>query len=292
MSTGAEGTSSGQSQRVPRGVISPAAEERRAQRGRSSVHRSRFLRVWITLLAIALVAVGILILLWLTTTPKPNELTYEVAKTCLQVIGLTVIGGILTAATASAQQTRQDDAEALERQREEFKVRTSLLDRSTRCAQEMFITCQHVKRVKKAPGVDDPKGLAVPQARELLDRTYLEFSTESVAIETELGARFGELRVERGGSGEAFLRWHQIRDLLTVYYFALCEGFPGRVLERNSKDYKCKMHSGVDFEPLVADPDRPSPAEVKRVIDELREAFWKAMPKFAEAVLRDEIRDL
>jgi hypothetical protein len=264
------------------------AEQSGAQGRRSSAHRSRFLWVWVTLLAVSLVAVGILVSLWLIAAPRPNELTYEMAKTCLQVIGLTVIGGILTAATASAQQARQDDAEVLERQREEFKVRTALLDRSTRCAQEMFITCQHVKRVKK----DDPEGVAATKARELLGRTYLEFSTEALAIETELGARFGELRVKSKGRGEAFLRWHQIRDLLTVYYFALGERFPGKVLERNSKGHECEMHSGVNFNLLVANPDHPSADEVDRVIAELRKPFWKTMPKFAEAVLRDEIRDL
>lgn len=265
-------------------------------------NQSRFFWVWFTLLAIAVLAISILVALWLAQ-PKPNELTYELAKTCMQVLGLTVIGGVLTAATSSVQQARQEDAQALERrrqedakvlerQREDFKVRTSLLDRSSRCAQEMFATCQHVRRVKTDAVVDDPEGQAVTKARELLDRAYLEFSTESLAIETELGARFGELWVKGDGKGEAFLRWHQVRDLLTLFYFALTDRFRGKVLVRNSDGYESKMHSGFKFTPMVADPDRPSAQEVASVIQEVRTAFWESMPKLAEAVLRDEIRDL
>lgn len=255
-------------------------------------HPSRFYWVWFTLLAIAVLAIGILMAIWLIAQPEPNELSYELAKTCMQVIGLTVIGGVLTAATSSVQQARQKDAEALERQREDFKVRTSLLDRSSRCTQEMFATCQHVRRVKTDAVVDDPNGQAVTKARELLDRAYLEFSTESLAIETELGARFGELWVKGDGKGEAFLRWHQVRDLLTLYYFALTDRFRGNVLVRNSDGYESKMHSGVKFTAMVANPDRPSAQEVARVIQNIRTAFWESMPKLAEAVLRDEIRDL
>lgn len=271
--------------------MSTGAQETSMGRLQGIAHHPRIIWLWITLLATALVAAGIFTYVWLIVKPGQNELPYEVAKTCLQVIGVTVIGCFLTAATSFVQQGRQDAAKALERQREDFKVRTSLLDRSTRCAQDMFVTCQHVRRVKKDT-VADPEGPAATKARELLDRTYLEFSTEAQAIETELGARFGELRVKRKGPGQAFLRWHQLKDLLTVYYFALGGRFRGKVLERNSDGYKCEMHAGIDFNPLVADPDVPSPVEVERVIDELREAFWKSMPKFAEAVLRDEIRDL
>lgn len=266
------------------------------------VHSSHFYWVWVILLAIAVLAIGVLAAVWLIAQPKRDELTYELAKTCMQVIGITVIGGVLTAATSSVQQARQEDAaalerqrqedaQALERQREDFKVRTSLLDRSSRCAQEMFATCQHVRRVRTDAGVDDPEGQAV-KARELLDHAYLHFSTESLAIETELGARFGEVWVEGDGKGEAFLRWHQIRDLLTLYYFALTDRFRGKVLARNSDGYESRMHSGVNFEPMAADPDHPSPREVKAIVQQIRTVFWESMPKLAEAVLRDEIRDL
>lgn len=287
-------------------------EESVEQPGR--IQPSRFSWVWFTLLVVAVLAVGVLMALWLIAQPKPNELTYELAKTCMQIIGITVIGGVLTAATSSVQQARQEDAaalerqrqedaqalerqrqedaKALERQREDFKVRTSLLDRSSRCAQEMFATCQHVRRVKTDAVEDDPEGAAVTKARELLDRAYLEFSTESLAIETELGARYGELWVKGDGKGEAFLRWHQVRDLLTLYYFALTERFRGKVLLRNSDGYESKMHSGVNFAPMVADPDRPGEQEVARVIQKIRTVFWESMPKLAEAVLRDTIRDL
>ncbi|MFF0943323.1 hypothetical protein ACFYE2_03735 [Kocuria sp. CPCC 205300] len=272
-----------------------------------------FKRVWITLAAILLVALVSFLLLRLLAEPQPDDLAYEAAKISLQVIGVTLISGAVTAAISSAQQARQEelaaeadrsrrDAEALERQRENFEVRASLLDRAVRCAQAMFITCQHVRRVKA-----DAVGRAAPckaaeDGRDLLDRAYLQFSTEAAAIQTELGARFQEKRNEGDAAGEAFLRWHQMEDLLTVYYYDLCGRFRGEVLARNSKGHdgegkKCEddsgwLHSGIDFTPVVSDPDRPKTDELKEVRRLLRKEFWETMPKFAAAVLKDEIRDL
>jgi hypothetical protein len=264
---------------------------------RTTPLRSRpFAQVWKTLAAIGAGALIAFLVLWLGVNPAPTDLAYELAKTCLQIVGITVIGGVITAATSSAQQTRQEDAEALERQREIFGIRASLLDRATRCAERMFITCQHVRRLKADATPRDAKAPSAAEAQELLDREYLEFSTESKAIETELGARFQERWSEGDGlNGEAFLRWHQMRDLLTVYYFDLCERFRKDILDQNSAGQDGKMHSGIDFfhpTKVVNNPNKPTPLELEEVRGLLRAEYKATVPKFAKAVLREEIRDL
>jgi hypothetical protein len=60
---------------------------------------------------------------------------------------------------------------------------------------------------------------ALAEARMLLDETYRDFSAEAEALQMELGDRYGIRTTEAkdGVTGEVYLRWHQISDLLTVY---------------------------------------------------------------------------
>jgi hypothetical protein len=120
-------------------------------------------QVWIVILIVAAVAFGVLAAVWIVVNPIKDTLWYEVAKTSLQVLGVAVIGGIVTFATARFQQDRQSAERAreadrqradkaleavrqraereLEKQREAFDRRAALLDPTSRCAQKMFVTC-------------------------------------------------------------------------------------------------------------------------------------------------------
>jgi hypothetical protein len=163
---------------------------------------------WITLGGVLAIALGLFIGVWVAGNPSKDTLWYEVAKTSLQVIAVTVIGGIVTIATSKLQHNRQLAAQELEaarqkadkeleaerhkaaqeledvrqkadkeleRQREEFDMRTALLSRTSRCAQKMFVTCQHARRVQSDSSSQDGQDMTT-DTRLLLDDVYREFS--------------------------------------------------------------------------------------------------------------------
>jgi membrane protein implicated in regulation of membrane protease activity len=244
--------------------------------------------VWIVLSSVAVGTLGILAGVWVLANPLKDTLWYEVAKTCLQVISVAVIGGIVTIATYKLQHDRQRADQELERRREEFDRRATLLNRASRCAQKMFVTCQHVRRVQ-ADHQDDQ--IIVKEAQTLLDQAYLDFSAEAEALEMELGAWYGirkTIQVE-DVSGEAYLRWHQVRDLLTVYYFDLCGNFRRDVLKTNSRSDR-ELHSGLEFQSMVTDPLRPTEDELRKIRNQIRPIFNETLPVLANAILRDELR--
>jgi hypothetical protein len=260
-------------------------------------------RVWIILGSVCAVAITVLILVWLLKHPMKDTLWYEVAKTALQVLGVAVVGGIITVATSTYQHERQAadkdletrrraDADEAENVRQEFNLRTALLDRSSKCAQKMFVTCQDVRR-KQADyfGKKDPISTAKwEEARSLLDRSYLDFNAEAEAIETELGARYGIPEDQKVDS--VYVLWHQVSDLLTLYYFNLCRNFRKDILDRNAKS-ESKRHSGLGLEKLkVANPQNPTLDELRDMRHEIRPCFNEAMPKFASAVLNDDLIQL
>jgi hypothetical protein len=255
--------------------------------------------VWIVLSLVAVGTLGVLAGVWVLANPLKDTLWYEVAKTCLQGISVAVIGGIVTIATYMLQhdrqradqdlQTRREEADReLERQREEFDRRAALLNRASRCAQKMFVTCQHIRRVQ-ADHQDDQA--IVKEARALLDQAYLEFSAEAEALEMELGAWYGIRKTiqEEDVSGQAYLRWHQVRDLLTVYYFDLCGNFRRDVLKTNSISDR-ELHSGLELQPMVADPLHPTEGELRKIRNEIRPIFNEVLPALANAILKEEFR--
>jgi hypothetical protein len=146
---------------------------------------------------------------------------------------LTIFGYFAADRWGRARERKREESEkARERDREDFELRTRLVERVSRTAAEMYIACQHARRVLK-----DSQGWA-PQAvkgrNEALDRLdgdYRQFSVESGSLETLLGARYGiawHVPPDSDESqSEVFVRWHQVRDLLTLYYFNLKGGFPG-----------------------------------------------------------------
>ncbi len=63
-----------------------------------------------TLFVIGIVALGLLLWLW-GQDPDSKTLEFETAKTCLQVIGLVVLGAVVALATSSVEYSRQEKAE-------------------------------------------------------------------------------------------------------------------------------------------------------------------------------------
>jgi hypothetical protein len=218
-----------------------------------------------------------------------------------------------------AQSREEKAARILEEQRREFQLRTSLLDRAVQCAQKMYATASMFvvcKRTFRRHGGREmyhgPAELAERRTIEALmnfDQIYLEFSAEEAALEIELGARYGEYdmgedlmqetdtsAIEANRAGETYVRWHQIHDLLTVYYFGLCGNFRVDVLKSNSPR-DGPLHSGVDFTKLVPrGPETkeviPTPDELREVIKAIRREFPRALPALASAALREELRDI
>jgi len=141
------------------------------------------------------------------------------------------------------------------------------------------------------------------------DQIYLEFSAEAAAPEIELGARYGmppeydmsenlmqetdTSAIEVNRPGEAHVRWHQIHDLLTVYYFRLCGNFRVDVL-KNNPPRDGQLHSGVDFTKLVPrGPEKkeviPAPDELREVIKAIRREFPRALPARPHCVRSSKI---
>jgi hypothetical protein len=214
---------------------------------------------------------------------------------------------------------REQQATAEWDAREDFEVRSALLDRSTRCAQDMYLACQHLWRHNRTE--DAPKrydaGRVKPPDRERLHEKYLEFSTEAQTIETLLRARYHtpehqpiEPRVETAGgpidsyaippvtyaalpvSGrdEATWRWHQVYDLSAVYYFSLLgtdrlEGVRGS----NSIGHDQKFHSGLPLEGDRFGAKRQVDSDVVQAT--IRAEFKVALDEFAEGLLRAQPRD-
>jgi hypothetical protein len=220
---------------------------------------------------------------------------------------LVALGGGLVATLVS---------KSWENKREAFELRTKLLEQASRTAQTMYVTCQHTRRVLR-----DNSGNTADEVKRreqiltALDDSYRQFSADATALETVLGARYGivsspreenqdQAETERGeqratttttgddNKSEAFWRWHQIWDLLTVYYFNLKGRFPGKpnVLIVNSKGYRCKYHTGLDLESFVEDANAPKKEELRVMRGAIRKTYIDTLPKLANSIVKDELR--
>jgi hypothetical protein len=86
-------------------------------------------KVWVALVLVGVGSIGLLSYMWAVFDPAFNTLGYELARTLMQVIGVTVIGGVITLATSTWQEGRRQAAQALEHDRQQFEIRAALLDR-------------------------------------------------------------------------------------------------------------------------------------------------------------------
>jgi hypothetical protein len=241
------------------------------------------------LLAVVIVAGTVLSTVWtpnvLDSETAPDQVDpkaaagrardLEVIRVCLQVMGVGIVGAVLGFAASRIEVLRREQHEA-------FEIRAKLLERSTRCAHTMYVACQHYSRVEAAPPQMGTRtslsGSWPPHAPEVdpieaLHAAYLTFAAEARAVQALIGARYssdaGAAAVAaRSGfpwdrpvpvrSGQSWWRWHQLYDLLTLYYFSLLRDYRkgNRVLRTNALGYAGGYHCGL----AVAEAETPTPS--------------------------------
>jgi hypothetical protein len=252
--------------------------------------------VWWTIVAVALVALTVALLLTFMWPPQPKEMRFELGKASYQVLAIAVAGGLITFATTRFQHARQAADRATDRRHEESEIRATLLDRASRCAQTMYVTCQHVRR-KQADYQDAeakarlrwrrPRQRAAwEEAQGLLDQTYCEFNAEARAVETVISVRFVVPKVQTEDG--VYVLWHQVYDLLTLYYFNLCGDFRIDVL-RNNLPTGDRRHSGLDRARWLKLPRFPQQQDLTDMRVDIRKNFEKAMIGFAKAMATEEL---
>jgi hypothetical protein len=213
------------------------------------------------------------------------------ALTFEQEIWKTVIGAIATAAflTLFGYFAAERWGKARDEKREaEEKAR------DLKRAEDMFIACQHASRVlKDNQGTDQEVTTRHNNAIDQLDRSYHLFSVESASLETQLGVRYGIAwhlpPHDEESQSEVFVKWHQIRDLLTLYYFNLKGNFPGDSFARNSKGHEGRYHSGLKLEEYVSNAKSPKTDELEAMRVAIRKTYTPALEELVENMLRDPV---
>jgi hypothetical protein len=223
----------------------------------------------------------------------------EIWKTVIGAVAtalfLTIFGYLAADRWGKArEQEREESQKEREREREDFELRTQLVERVSRTAAGMYIACQHARRVlKDSQGVAPSMIKRRNDAIEQLDGSYRQFSVESSSLETLLGARYGIAWHVPPDSiesrSEVFVRWHQIRDLLTLYYFNLKGNFPGDSLQRNSEGFRGRYHSGLKASSYVRSSKSPKADELKAMRVDIRKAYEPALSRLVENMLRDPV---
>ncbi len=183
-----------------------------------------------------------------------------------------------------------------EARRQNFELKTGLVEKAWRSAQKMFVACQHTRRILRG----NPDATTRAEALAALDETYREFSPDNAVLETILGVRYGmssgpgvdgTVGTPSGKSvSNVVWRWHQVGDLLTAYYFNLKGEFPGDALERNTKGHEGKFHSGLNLKGFVADKNNPSEGELKAMRPPIRSEYEIALAALAKAVMTESIK--
>jgi len=101
------------------------------------------------------------------------------------------------------------------------------------------------------------------------------------------------------GPDQSWWRWHQLRDLLTVYYFSLTEAFPGNVLTSNKFKFDGGFHSGLELQAVVdgrvpvtppsQEPEPQKETKFDRVAWAVQAEFPPGLGAFTEALLGDTL---
>ena len=88
---------------------------------------------------------------------------------------------------------------------------------------------------------------------------------------------------------QPFLRWHQVHDLLVLYYYNIRDFFPGIVLAEAAKGYGGNFHSGLD---LAGYQDRSqlTVENLKLMRHEIRAAYDEAMISLTDGITTRPIK--
>lgn len=212
-----------------------------------------------------------------------------VALTFWQELAKEVVGALATAVLVTVAGTfvattwskRRDERRA------RFELRNDLLQRASGLAQQMYVTCQHTVRVLDVAQTDEEREKAI----YFLDEGYLDFATAGPVLEFELGARYGFTKpgdvTARDVANGVWEGWHQIRDLLAVYYFSIKDDFRG-TLETNARGHGGAFHSGIVLKrPRDGVDDRR--ADIEKMQEEIREVYSGALRRLVTAILADDI---
>lgn len=187
----------------------------------------------------------------------------------LQASSTAILVAILGGVVASSWTRRR------ERRQEGFEVRTKLLNDAARIGQGMYVFLQHTRR-KLIQARDDDEAR---EALAALDERFLVFSIEAAELQTVLGARFGvarSLAAAYADPNQPFLRWHQVHDLLALYYYNVKDFFPGIVLAETARGHHGNLHSGLDLQ-LYQDRAALTAENLRLMRREIRAAHDEAM---------------
>jgi hypothetical protein len=200
----------------------------------------------------------------------------------LQASSTAILVAILGGITASSWTRRR------ERRQEAFGVRTKLLNDSARIGQGMYVFLQHTRR-KLIQARDEGEA---NEALAALDERFLTFSIEAAELQTILGARFGVARSLESADtdpDQPFLRWHQIHDLLALYYYNVKDFFPGIVLAEAARGHQGNLHSGLDLE-LYQDRAALTSENLRLMRRQIRTAYDDAMIRLTDGITTSHVR--
>jgi len=152
----------------------------------------------------------------------------------------------------------------------------------------MYVFLQHTRRkLIQAHDADEARG-----ALATLDDRFLTFSIEAAELQTLLGARFGvarSLAAADADPNQPFLRWHQVHDLLALYYYNVKDFFPGIVLAETAKGHDGNFHSGLDLE-RYRDRASRTTENLRLMRRDIRTAYDDAMVKLTTGITTFPIR--
>lgn len=204
-----------------------------------------------------------------------QELVKEAVGAAATALLVTVAGGILVARWS----TRREE------KRELFELRRELLKRCHQTGNAFWIQLQHAARV-----AGNKRSRRSGALWDRLDNSYHQFVVDIRSLENEVGSRYGfgtSLATGERQGPQAYERCHQVRDLLTMYYFNLRarwvdHAFPRGVIGGNSLDHGRAYHAGLNF----GDYDSARPALAK-MRDDIRSEYNVAMRELTRALLSD-----
>jgi hypothetical protein len=233
-----------------------------------------------------------------------QELIKAVVSAVAGALAVTAFGYVAVEAWGRRRERRDEEAQRRQQAaRDEYELRSSMIESCARTASVMWIACQYQARAGRF-------GWALvrwPQRLFHLEGTgpnlhaaYVAFNVESKVLETLLEVRYEPaewvIRGERGSEEvnkdlDPATRWHLIADLLTIYYFCLLGRFYGDSLKTNTLGHGGRLHSGLRSE---HQPDTPHPSrqQLREVQDRVRDAYQAALPAVELALLQAPLRKI